>query len=138
MTGSPEYSTWKNMRQRCFNPKATKFECYGGRGITVCDRWRYSFLAFYADMGPRPTLAHSIDRYPNGDGNYDPGNCRWATQLEQMANSSHAPGCSLAFTCEHCGHVCLHERTRDQYRACPACECINAPVVIRNYTGRVE
>lgn len=55
-------------------------------GITVCERWRDSFENFLADMGERPSKAHSIDRFPNRDGNYEPGNCRWATAIEQSRN----------------------------------------------------
>ena len=73
------------MRQRCSNPKAGKWSYYGGRGITVCDRWS-SFKNFLADMGRRPGAGYSIDRIDN-DGNYEPGNCRWATQGEQRRNS---------------------------------------------------
>lgn len=76
------------MRQRCFNPKNPRFKDYGGRGISVCERWRSSFEAFLSDMGPRPPRA-SIDRVDN-DGNYEPSNCRWATPAEQIQNSRKA------------------------------------------------
>ncbi len=82
----PEYQCWWNMIDRCTNPEHMSFEWYGGRGISVCDRWRASFLHFLADMGERPSLKHSIDRYPNNDGNYEPGNCRWATRKQQAEN----------------------------------------------------
>lgn len=72
------------MRARCRDPNAINYHRYGGRGITVCDRW-HSFSAFLEDMGRKPTPAHTIDRV-NNDGNYEPGNCRWATAKEQIAN----------------------------------------------------
>jgi hypothetical protein len=75
-----------SMIQRCHSPNCRGFKHYGGRGITVCERWRKSLKAFLADMGPRPSTKHSLDRI-NNDGNYEPGNCRWATQREQMANT---------------------------------------------------
>jgi len=73
------------MITRCTNPKATRYQYYGGRGIKICDRWRNDFSAFYADMGPRPGVGYSIDRIDN-DGHYEPGNCRWATRLTQVRN----------------------------------------------------
>jgi hypothetical protein len=76
------------MIDRCNNPNHRHWHRYGGRGISVCGRWRNSFQDFIADMGPRPSLKHSIDRFPNKDGNYEPGNCRWATQTQQMRNAS--------------------------------------------------
>lgn len=83
----PEYTIWANMIYRCTNANHEAFHRYGGRGITVCERWRSSFKAFYEDMGPRPSLEHSLDRRDN-DGNYEPGNVRWATAQEQSENSS--------------------------------------------------
>ena len=85
MCGTPEYVAWKNMKARCTNPKNTHYENYGGRGIKVCDRWLHSFENFYADMGPRPE-GMSLDRWPDNDGNYEPGNTRWATNHEQNIN----------------------------------------------------
>lgn len=81
----PNYGIWAGMLTRCYNAKHNTFPRYGGRGITVCDRWRQDFAAFAEDMGPRPSTSHSIDRI-DGTGNYEPGNCRWATNAEQVAN----------------------------------------------------
>lgn len=83
----PEYEAWHAMKQRCLNPKHKSYHRYGGRGITICDRWRDSFEAFLADMGPRPSADLSIDRIDN-DGNYEPSNCRWTTRQVQMSNRS--------------------------------------------------
>jgi hypothetical protein len=74
------------MNARCYYPKASEYARYGGRGITVCDRWRESYEAFLADVGRKPSRAHSIDRFPDVDGNYEPGNVRWATAKEQADN----------------------------------------------------
>ncbi len=83
---TPEYKTWVNIKQRCYNPRARRFERYGGRGIKVCKRWLNSFESFLADMGNRPSPRHSIDRFPDKDGNYTPKNCRWATPSQQAFN----------------------------------------------------
>lgn len=85
MYQSPEYRAWQNMRERCNNPNHPQFKDWGGRGISVCDRWMDSFEAFYADVGPRPGHRLSLDRIDN-DGNYEPGNVRWATHSQQMKN----------------------------------------------------
>jgi hypothetical protein len=73
------------MIQRCTNPRRKKYPNYGARGITVCEYWKNSFAAFLSDVGRRPTPRHSIDRI-NNDGNYEPGNVRWALPVEQAHN----------------------------------------------------
>jgi len=87
----PEYSVWRGLLFRCGNPRAGSYPNYGGRGITVCNRWlfgengKHPFECFLEDMGRRPDPSLSIDRI-NNDGNYEPGNCRWATCSEQARN----------------------------------------------------
>ncbi len=80
------YKIWTQMIQRCTNPKTPYFELYGGRGIKVCDRWKFSFVNFLADMKEQPGENMSLDRHPNQNGNYEPGNVRWATATEQQRN----------------------------------------------------
>jgi hypothetical protein len=82
-----EYSSWEHMNQRCRNRNHQNFHLYGGRGIKICDRWR-SFKNFLADMGLKPTPKHTLDRFPNPAGNYQPSNCRWATMKEQGQNKN--------------------------------------------------
>ena len=88
-THTPVYSSWHMMIQRTTNPKATKFALWGGRGIAVCERWR-TFENFLADMGPRPK-GTSLDRFPDANGNYEPGNARWATIGEQNSHLRMTP-----------------------------------------------
>lgn len=82
---TPEYRAWWQAKERCFNPKCQRYPAYGGRGITMHDGWVHDFSAFLAHIGPRPSAAHSLDRI-DVDGNYAPGNVRWATKREQDEN----------------------------------------------------
>lgn len=87
---SQEYQAMASMIQRCLNPNSPAYKRYGAKGVTVCEEWNslWKFDAFLAYMGRAPTPGHSIDRWPNLKGNYEPGNVRWATQPEQMRNTS--------------------------------------------------
>ena len=82
--GTPTYCSWASMLTRCTNPRHDNFPNYGGREITVCDRWRNHFDAFLADMGPRPR-GHTLDRI-DPSGSYEPSNCRWASAATQSQN----------------------------------------------------
>src|SRR3954464_12906759 len=87
---TPAYIAWRNMKKRCLDPKTEFYKHYGGRGIRICDRWLNSFISFYEDMGDVPP-GLTLDRI-DVNGNYEPDNCRWATQKEQVANQRpHAP-----------------------------------------------
>ena len=100
---SPEYRSWTSMRARCNYSGARGFMDYGGRGISVCERWN-SFELFLADMGPKPSPQHSIDRI-DPDGDYEPGNCRWATSKEQATNKRR----------DHDDWIGAYSRARDEW-----------------------
>lgn len=87
MYGTPEYIVWSGMLARCRNPENPKYHRYGGRGISVCKEWENDFIAFYLAMGERPSAGHTLDRIDT-NGNYEPGNCRWATWQQQQRNRS--------------------------------------------------
>jgi hypothetical protein len=117
---SPTYSSWVNMKSRCLNPNHRAFPRYGGRGITICARWlgKNGFANFLADMGRRPP-GKTLDRWPNNDGNYEPGNCRWATASQQIRNT----GRLLSNRCKR-GHEFTPENTYikpDGGRVCREC-----------------
>lgn len=83
---TPEYRTWIQMKTRCENPNYREFHYYGGRGIKVCERWSASFESFLSDVGRKPSPQYSIDRWPDVNGHYEPGNVRWATNRQQAEN----------------------------------------------------
>ena len=85
MTKTPEYAAWRSMRARCV-PGSRYSEYHGQRGIKVCCQWQTSFESFFAEVGLRPSPRYSLDRYPDNDGDYKPGNVRWATPYQQMVN----------------------------------------------------
>jgi hypothetical protein len=83
---SPEFRAWCKINERCHDENSRDYQGWGGRGISVYPEWRHNFLAFFSYVGPRPSLKHSIDRYPDNDGDYKPGNVRWATREQQARN----------------------------------------------------
>lgn len=112
----PEYNVWRSMIQRCHNPKNTSYHRYGGRGIRVADRWRGEdgFARFLADIGPRPSMKHTMDRHPDPAGNYEPGNVRWATIRQQQQNTRR--NVNITFRGRA---MCLQEWARELGVSCP-------------------
>jgi hypothetical protein len=84
-SNSVEHRLWRNIKDRCYNPNNSYYNCYGGRGITICDAWKNNYQAFIAYVGRKPPGMKSLDRI-NNDGNYEPGNVRWATDVQQATN----------------------------------------------------
>ena len=133
------------MIQRCTNDKTPNWDDYGGRGIQVCERWLVSFENFLADVGPRPTgkagarAKYSLDRFPNNNGNYEPGNVRWATCVEQNNNQRPKPprdngkanvngeSCSIQEACRRLGlhYATIIARVR---RGMPVGEALARPI----------
>lgn len=90
LSGTREYFIWADMQRRCFDNRNRSYALYGGRGIVVCEKWRNDFIAFYSDMGPRPSRNHSI-KLIDRSGNYEPGNCCWAARSRAVPDSPSAP-----------------------------------------------
>lgn len=109
-----EHSTWHNMLTRCYNHNHKQFKYWGGRGITVCNRWRFSFECFIQDMGPCPA-GYSIERIDN-DGNYEPGNCHWIPKIRQSTNQRS----NVILTAPDGSTGCLSEMAR-KFGLAPSC-----------------
>ena len=104
MSKTPEHKSWMKMRRRCSNPNNVSWPNYGGRGITVCERWQ-SFENFIADMGRMPTPRHTVERI-DVNGHYEPSNCRWATMTEQTQNTRRTRLLTLDGTTRHLNEWC--------------------------------
>ena len=129
----PGYNVWRSMKRRCLNKKNSEYHLYGGRGIMICARWIDSYSNFIADMGPRPSPTHSIDRI-NNNGHYTPLNCRWATRTEQNRNRRNTrmievggKTLPLAEACERYGVPYQLAFTRIHYRKWPVAKALGLP-----------
>jgi hypothetical protein len=101
----PEYNAWRGMKNRCYNPKEKWFDNYGGRGITVCPAWINDFSAFFEHIGPRPGPGYTVDRI-RVNGNYEPGNVRWATVREQNLNQRRTHMVTVDGITDTLSHTC--------------------------------
>lgn len=111
----PEFRSWTEMKQRCHNERSKDFCRYGGRGISVCEEWRESFDAFLAYMGDRPGPGYSIDRI-DVNGNYEPGNVRWATVVEQNKNTTRSKMVTIGgVTRNQCDWVAMSGVSRNTF-----------------------
>lgn len=129
-----EYNSWLAMRRRCYDEGDQSYKRYGGRGVTVCQRWRESFAAFLEDVGPAPSSRHTIDRHPNTRGNYEPGNVRWATKSEQARTTSNARilehdgvSASIAEWAERTGISAVTIATRLNQGGWPVADALTVP-----------
>jgi hypothetical protein len=121
---TPEYRTWASIKCRCFNPKQAAWKWYGGRGITMCEKWKNSYLAFLADVGRKPKPKYTLDRIDN-NGNYEPGNVRWTTYHQQMLNKRHpnrlpvilCPICNMSFKKRRRAQGCCSRTCAQEFRA---------------------
>lgn len=114
-SGTRTHRIWKNMKSRCLNPRVPCYKFYGGRGITICARW-LKFENFLADMGEAPDNL-TIDRFPDKDGAYDPGNARWATMKEQNNNRRDRITKCQCGTCRTCYHRIYAQKKRGKVAA---------------------
>jgi hypothetical protein len=122
---------WANMVQRCTNPNRAEYKNYGGRGISVCDRWLKSFDAYLADVGFCPGKDLSLDRI-NNDGNYETGNVRWATRKQQMQNSRRKPINLIGKVFTRLTVLSLERKTNFTWWRC-RCECGKEKVIRRDH-----
>jgi len=109
-----EYNSWAGMKQRCYNKNNIRYPEWGGKGVTVCDRWLNSYEAFLEDVGRKPAPHYTLDRYPNKTGNYEPNNVRWATPKQQSNNTARNRNI------EHDGEVRTLAQWADKYKIQPA------------------
>lgn len=109
------YLTWRGMKRRCYYQENNRYHLYGGRGITVCERW-FSFDIFVKDMGDKPSPKHSIDRI-DVNGNYEPGNCRWASPNQQSLNQRPRGVTLYSIKCNNC-NIVFHTKRGNNVRFC--------------------
>lgn len=139
---SATYRAWIGAKVRCFNSASPAYANYGAVGITMCEEWRHDFPAFLRDMGERPSPRHSLDRFPDQRGNYEPANCRWAVPLQQHNNkrtnrlvTHEGETHTLAEWARMRGmsYTTLYERIKDGWEIADA---LNLPILPRSETRR--